>query len=47
MRLIERLNLEIHEASRIIYSEALKDENARLLMTIPGGLVLLGFAADK
>jgi transposase len=35
-RIIERLNLEIHEASRIICSEALSDENARLLMTIPG-----------
>jgi transposase len=35
LRLIERLNLEIYEASRIICSEALNDENARLLMTIP------------
>ena len=36
IRIIERLNLEIHEASKIICSEALSDENARLLMTIPG-----------
>jgi transposase len=36
LRLIERLNLEIREASRIICSEALNDGNARLLMTIPG-----------
>ena len=36
LRLIERLNLEIHEASKLICSEALNDENARLLMTIPG-----------
>ena len=36
IRIIERLNLEIHEASKIICSEALSDENTRLLMTIPG-----------
>jgi transposase len=36
IRIIERLNLEIHESSKIICSEALSDENARLLMTIPG-----------
>jgi transposase len=36
LRIIERLNLEIHEASKIICNEALNDENARLLMTIPG-----------
>jgi transposase len=36
IRIIERLNLEIHEASRIICSEALNDENAKFLMTIPG-----------
>jgi transposase len=36
LRLIERLNLEIREASKIICNEALNDENARLLMTIPG-----------
>lgn len=36
IRLIEGLNFEIHEASRLICSEALNDENARLLMTIPG-----------
>jgi transposase len=36
LRIIERLNLEIHEASERICSEALNDEGARLLMTIPG-----------
>jgi transposase len=36
LRIIERLDLEIHEASRRICSEALNDEAARLLMTIPG-----------
>jgi transposase len=36
IRIIERLNLEIHEASKIICDEALSDENAKLLMTIPG-----------
>jgi transposase len=36
LRIIERLNLEIHEASKIICSEASNDESARLLMTIPG-----------
>ena len=36
LRIIERLNLEIHEASKRICSEALNDEAARLLMTIPG-----------
>jgi transposase len=36
IRIIEGLNREIHEASRMICSEALNDENARLLMTIPG-----------
>jgi transposase len=36
IRIIERLNLEIHEASKLICSEALSDENAGLLMTIPG-----------
>ncbi|MGC8924364.1 MAG: IS110 family transposase [Candidatus Micrarchaeia archaeon] len=36
LRIIERLNLEIHEASKMICSEALNDEGARLLMTIPG-----------
>jgi transposase len=36
LRIIERLNLEIHEASKIICNEALNDESARLLMTIPG-----------
>ena len=45
-RIIERVNLEIHEASKKIWSEALSDENDRLLMNIPGDLVLLGFAAD-
>jgi transposase len=36
LRIIERLNLEIHDASKRICSEALNDESARLLMTIPG-----------
>ena len=36
LRIIDGLNLEIHEASKIICSEALNDESARLLMTIPG-----------
>jgi len=36
LRIIERLNLEIHEASKIICNEASNDESARLLMTIPG-----------
>jgi len=36
LRIIERLNLEMHEASKIICSEASNDEAARLLMTIPG-----------
>jgi transposase len=36
LRIIERLNLEIHEASKIICNEASNDEGARLLMTIPG-----------
>ena len=36
IRIIERLNLEIHEESKLICSEALSDENAGLLMTIPG-----------
>ena len=36
LRIIERLNLEIHEASKRICNEALNDESARLLMTIPG-----------
>jgi transposase len=36
LRIIDELNLEIHEASRAICGEALSDENARLLMTIPG-----------
>src|SRR5208283_3171483 len=30
IRIIERLNLEIHGASKLICSEALSDENARL-----------------
>ena len=36
LRIIDGLNLEIHEASKRICSEALNDEAARLLMTIPG-----------
>ena len=36
LRVIEKLDLEIHEASKIICSEASNDEGARLLMTIPG-----------
>jgi len=36
LRIIEALNLEIHEASKKICNEALSDESARLLMTIPG-----------
>jgi transposase len=36
IRIIDRLNLEIHEASKKISFEALNDESARLLMTIPG-----------
>jgi transposase len=36
LRIIERLNLEIREASEKICSEALNDEGARLLMTVPG-----------
>jgi transposase len=36
MRIIESLNLEIREASKKICSEAMSDESARLLMTIPG-----------
>lgn len=36
MRIIDSLNLEIHEASKRICNEALNDESARLLMTIPG-----------
>lgn len=36
LRIIEKLDLEIHEASRMISLEASSDENARLLMTIPG-----------
>lgn len=36
LRIIERLNLEIHEASKRICGEALNDESARLLMTMPG-----------
>jgi transposase len=36
IRIIERLNLEIHEASKKVSCEALNDESARLLMTIPG-----------
>jgi transposase len=36
LRIIDRLNLEIHEASKKISSEALNDESAKLLMTIPG-----------
>ena len=36
LRIIEKLDLEIHEASKMISLEATGDENARLLMTIPG-----------
>jgi transposase len=36
LRIIEKLDLEIHEASKMICSEASSDEGARLLMTIPG-----------
>lgn len=36
LRIIDRLNLEIHEASKMVCSEALNDEGARLLMAIPG-----------
>jgi len=36
LRIIDGLNLEIHEASKRICSEALNDEGTRLLMTIPG-----------
>jgi transposase len=36
LRIIDELNLEIREASKVICSEALNDESARLLMTIPG-----------
>jgi transposase len=36
IRIIDRLNLEIHEASKKISAEAVSDESARLLMTIPG-----------
>jgi len=36
LRIIEGLNLEVREASRVICGEALDDEEARLLMTIPG-----------
>jgi len=36
LRIIERLNLEIHEASKIVCNEASNDESAKLLMTIPG-----------
>jgi transposase len=36
LRIIERLNLEIHEASKIICNEASNDESARLLMTVLG-----------
>jgi len=36
LRIIRQLNEEIREASRLISHEALSDENARLLMTIPG-----------
>lgn len=36
LRIIERLNLEIREASKIVCREAMNDEGARLLMTIPG-----------
>jgi transposase len=36
LRIIEGLNSEIHEASKLICGEALNDEGARLLMTIPG-----------
>lgn len=47
VRIIEQLNAEIHEASKIICQEATNDENARLLMTIPGvsyysALLLIG-----
>jgi transposase len=36
LRIIDSLNLEIHEASKKICTEAVNDESARLLMTIPG-----------
>lgn len=36
VRIIDSLNLEIHEASKKICNEAVNDESSRLLMTIPG-----------
>lgn len=36
IRIIDSLNLEIREASKKICNEAINDESARLLMTIPG-----------
>jgi len=36
LRIIESLNLEIHEASKRVCSEASNDEAAKLLMTVPG-----------
>jgi transposase len=36
LRIIERLNLEIHEASKRVCSEASNDEAAKLLMIVPG-----------
>jgi transposase len=36
LRIIDSVNEEIHESSRIICSEAMNNEEARLLMTMPG-----------
>ena len=36
LRIIETLNLEIHEASKIISTEAINNPEAKLLMNIPG-----------
>jgi len=36
LKIIDCLNTEIHEASRVISDEALNNEDAKLLMTMPG-----------
>lgn len=51
LRIVEGLNLEIREASKMICREALNDEDARLLMTIPGisfysALLIVGEIGD-
>ena len=36
LRIIDCINVEIHEASRVISDEAVNNEDAKLLMTMPG-----------